>query len=115
MAKLIPFASTGSPQINVPLGRRLVVETLCVQVDVTPPGSKLETFVTYTLCRAEHHALRAGDVSLHGAWGRIRLLHRHGVGPVVPGSRDIDDGLDTQPDGLRRNPVSHRVWSADLN
>ena len=48
MAKLIPFASTGSPQINVPLGRRLVVETLCVQVDVTPPGSKLETFVTYT-------------------------------------------------------------------
>jgi hypothetical protein len=43
-----PFGQTGSPQIAVPSGRRLVVETLSVQLDVSPSGSKLEAFVTYT-------------------------------------------------------------------
>lgn len=43
-----PFGETGSPQISVPAGRRLVVETLSVQLDVSPSGSKLEAFVTYT-------------------------------------------------------------------
>jgi hypothetical protein len=43
-----PFGQTGSPQIAVPTGKHLVVETLSVQLDVTPPGSKLEAFVTYT-------------------------------------------------------------------
>jgi hypothetical protein len=43
-----PFGQTGSPQIAVPAGKHLVVETLSVQLDVTPPGSKLEAFVTYT-------------------------------------------------------------------
>jgi hypothetical protein len=43
-----PFGQTGSPQITVPAGKHLVVETLSVQLDVTPPGSTLEAFVTYT-------------------------------------------------------------------
>jgi hypothetical protein len=43
-----PFGQTGSPGIAVPAGKHLVVETLSVQLDVTPPGSKLEAFVTYT-------------------------------------------------------------------
>jgi hypothetical protein len=48
MATLLPFAATGSPSIAIPPGKRLVIETLSVQVDVTPPGSRLETFVNYT-------------------------------------------------------------------
>jgi hypothetical protein len=43
-----PFGQTGSPAITVPAGKHLVVETLSVQLDVTPSGSKLEAFVTYT-------------------------------------------------------------------
>jgi hypothetical protein len=43
-----PFGQTGSPQITVPAGQHLVVETLSVQLDVSPSGSKLEAFVTYT-------------------------------------------------------------------
>ena len=43
-----PFGQTGSPQITVPVGRHLVVETLSVQLDVSPTGSKLEALVTYT-------------------------------------------------------------------
>ncbi len=43
-----PFGQTGSPLISVPAGKHLVVETLSVQLDVTPPGSTLEAFVTYT-------------------------------------------------------------------
>ena len=43
-----PFGETGSPGITVPAGRHLVVETLSVQVDVTPPGTKIEAFVNYT-------------------------------------------------------------------
>jgi hypothetical protein len=42
-----PFAQTGSPQVAVPAGRHLVVETLSVQLDVSPSGSKLEAFVNY--------------------------------------------------------------------
>jgi hypothetical protein len=43
-----PFGQTGSPQIAVPAERHLVIETLSVQLDVSPSGSKLEAFVTYT-------------------------------------------------------------------
>jgi hypothetical protein len=43
-----PFGETGSPQIAVPPGQHLVVETLSVQVDVSPSGSKIEAFVNYT-------------------------------------------------------------------
>jgi hypothetical protein len=43
-----PFGQTGSPQITVPAGRHLVIETLSVQLDVSPSGSKLEAFVSYT-------------------------------------------------------------------
>ena len=43
-----PFGETGSPGITVPAKRHLVVETLSVQVDVTPPGTKVEAFVNYT-------------------------------------------------------------------
>ena len=43
-----PFAATGSPSITVPGTKQLIVETLSVQVDVTPPGTKLEAFVNYT-------------------------------------------------------------------
>jgi hypothetical protein len=42
-----PFAATGSPGILVPSTRQLIVETLSVQVDVTPPGTRLEAFVNY--------------------------------------------------------------------
>ena len=42
-----PFAATGSPSITVPGNKQLIVETLSVQVDVTPPGTKLEAFVNY--------------------------------------------------------------------
>jgi hypothetical protein len=42
------FARTGSPGITVPAGRHLIVETLSLQVDVSPPGSQLEAFVNYT-------------------------------------------------------------------
>jgi hypothetical protein len=42
-----PFAQTASPAITVPAGKHLVVETLSVQLDVTPSGSKLEAFVNY--------------------------------------------------------------------
>jgi len=48
MAKLRTFASTGSPGVTVPAGRQLIVETLSLQVDVSPSGSKLEAFVNYT-------------------------------------------------------------------
>src|ERR1700712_4290907 len=43
-----PFGQTGSPSVTVPAGKHLVVETLSVQLDVTPSGSKLEAFVNYT-------------------------------------------------------------------
>jgi hypothetical protein len=43
-----PFGETGSPAIAVPPGKHLVVETLSVQVDVSPSGSKVEAFVNYT-------------------------------------------------------------------
>jgi hypothetical protein len=43
-----PFGATGSPSVAVPAGSHLVVETLSLQLDVTPPGSKLEAFVNYT-------------------------------------------------------------------
>jgi hypothetical protein len=43
-----PFGQTGSPQVTVPAGRHLIVETLSVQLDVSPSGSKLEAFVNYT-------------------------------------------------------------------
>lgn len=47
-----PFGETGSPQIAVPAGRHLIIETLSVQVDVSPSGSKIEAFVNYT-CAAK--------------------------------------------------------------
>jgi hypothetical protein len=42
-----PFAATGSPSITVPGTRQLIVETLSVQMNVTPPGTRLEAFVNY--------------------------------------------------------------------
>ena len=42
-----PFGETGSPSVTVPAGKHLVVETVSVQVDVTPPGSQLEAFVNF--------------------------------------------------------------------
>jgi hypothetical protein len=42
------FGETGSPAIAVPAGKHLVVETVSVQVDVTPPGTKIEAFINYT-------------------------------------------------------------------
>jgi hypothetical protein len=42
-----PFAATGAPGIIVPSTRQLIVETLSVQVDVTPPGTRLEAFINY--------------------------------------------------------------------
>jgi hypothetical protein len=43
-----PFGETGSPGVGAPPKQHLVVETLSVQVDVTPPGTKIEAFVNYT-------------------------------------------------------------------
>jgi hypothetical protein len=51
-----PFGETGSPQVAVPAGQHLVVETLSVQVDVSPSGSKIEAFVNYT-CGAKNVTL----------------------------------------------------------
>ncbi|MBB5342313.1 hypothetical protein [Tunturibacter empetritectus] len=42
-----PFGATGSPSVTVPAGSHLVVETLSLQLDVTPAGSQLEAFVNY--------------------------------------------------------------------
>jgi len=42
------FAAAGFPSVAVPAGKHLVVETISVQVDVTPPGTKIEAFVNYT-------------------------------------------------------------------
>ena len=47
-----PFEETGSPGITVPSKRHLVVETLSVQVDVTPPGSKVEAFLVLKTSRS---------------------------------------------------------------
>ena len=43
-----PFGETSSPSITVPTGKHLVVETVSVQVDVTPLGRQMEAFVNYT-------------------------------------------------------------------
>jgi hypothetical protein len=48
MATLQTFGMTGSPAVTFPANRQPIVETLSVQVDVSPPGSKLEAFVNYT-------------------------------------------------------------------
>ena len=42
-----PLGATGSPAIAVPAKKHLVVETLSVQLDVSPSGNKLEAFVNY--------------------------------------------------------------------
>jgi hypothetical protein len=50
----IPFGDTESggfsqpSTITVPATRRLIIETLSVDVDVNPNGSNIEAFVTYT-------------------------------------------------------------------
>ena len=50
----VPFAETesggfGQPNIiTVPAGQTLVIETVSLQLDVTPSGSQLEAFVNYT-------------------------------------------------------------------
>ena len=41
-----PFGVTAD-SITVPTGRHMVIETLSIQVDVTPPGSKIAAFVSY--------------------------------------------------------------------
>src|SRR5664279_6636852 len=56
MATPHPFASTGSPAVAVPAGRHLLVETLSLQVDVSPSGSRVEAFVSY-VCRGENITL----------------------------------------------------------
>src|SRR4051794_36152824 len=48
-----PFGSTGSPSVAVPAKRRLIVETLSIQVDVSPSGSRLEAFVRYTCAKQQ--------------------------------------------------------------
>ena len=50
----VPFGETGSggfglpTAITVPAGQSLIIETLSLQMDVTPSGSQLEAFVNYT-------------------------------------------------------------------
>jgi hypothetical protein len=50
----VPFGETESggfglpTAIKVPAGQRLIIETLSLQMDVTPSGSQLEAFVNYT-------------------------------------------------------------------
>lgn len=51
-----PFGATGSPSVAVPAGSHLVVETLSVQLDVTPPGSQLEALANY-ICRGVNVSL----------------------------------------------------------
>ncbi len=51
-----PYGETGSPSIAVPARRHLVVETLSVQLDVSPSGSKIEAFVNY-ICAGKNVTL----------------------------------------------------------
>jgi hypothetical protein len=50
----VPFGETGSggfglpTAITVPAGQSLIIETLSLQMDVTPSGSQLEAFINYT-------------------------------------------------------------------
>lgn len=51
----VPFGETASPgfgystaTITVPAKEHLIIETLSLQVDVTPPGSQVGAVVTYT-------------------------------------------------------------------
>jgi len=44
----IPFGNTASYSIKVPTAHHLVIESLILQVDVTPPGSKLAASVNFT-------------------------------------------------------------------
>jgi hypothetical protein len=41
------FWHDGIPSVTFPANRQPIVETLSVQVDVSPPSSKLEAFVNY--------------------------------------------------------------------
>lgn len=49
----VPFGVTasngagGNPTITVPTGKHLIIETLSVQGDVTPSGSRVEGFVNF--------------------------------------------------------------------
>ena len=49
-----PFGQTGSggfglpTSITVPANKHLTIETLSIQLDVTPAGSQIEAFVNYT-------------------------------------------------------------------
>ena len=82
-----PFGQTGSPQITVPAGQHLVVETLSVQLDVTPPGSKLEALVTYLSGGANVILFCAPDVCIHRYLNRLRFLCRYAGSPLVRGPR----------------------------
>jgi hypothetical protein len=42
-----PFGVTNLDSITVPTGRHMVIETLSIQVDVRPPGSKIAAFISY--------------------------------------------------------------------
>jgi hypothetical protein len=42
-----PYGETGIPSITVPTGRHLVIETVSVQIDVSPSGTRTEAFVNY--------------------------------------------------------------------
>jgi hypothetical protein len=96
-----PFGQTGSPAITVPAGKHLVVETLSVQLDVTPAGSKLEAFVNYT-CGAANvtlfvpitfaYADSSTGFDFYVGMQSVRLYADPGTSLVVSGAGPVSTG-----------------------
>jgi hypothetical protein len=104
-----PFAATGNP-IAVPNKKNLIVETLSLQVDVTPPGTKLEAFVNYTC-----GGLRAPDLRLHGAIDEFRFPCRVAGGAALPGQRDDGRGCRLCSGGKSGHALPDGIGAAGLS
>ena len=112
--RIKPFAATGSPGILVPSARRLIVETLSVQVDVTPPGTRLEAFVNYKSAGQDiqlfvpliyAYTEPSTNFDFHVAMQNVHLY----------GQKDDHDGYRLCPWGESRHAVSDGVGTACLS
>ena len=79
-----PFGETGSPGVGVPPKQHLVVETLSVQVDVTPPGTKSRPSST-TPVEGRACSCRSAHLRLHRPQHQLRFSRRVTGGPLVRG------------------------------
>jgi hypothetical protein len=83
-----PFAAmgVGASAITVPSTGQLIVETLSLQVDVVPPGTRLEAFVNYK-CGGQDiqlfvpliYAYTQKTVDYHVAMQEVRLYPDKGT------------------------------------